>query len=129
MMNHLMLKSSCLLAALVLSVAGGCANDQTSAESSGVIPEVPASFEQGGVRWELQPTINSADEILLTNYFNQNQNMVGSPSAEGTPILFAASKNDRRFYWLHTGENQSTWFCVHFERGRFHTREGHGNPF
>lgn len=123
--------SACIL---IASMAGtlatlfiGCS--QESAEVLIEVPmDAPAEFQDQKKTW-VKTDIGSTDQDCLAKFFEQNQELVGSPDMEGEPVLFTSGKSDRRFYWLNTTIDGSRWLCVHFEKGRFATTEGVEIPF
>lgn len=117
------------LTILLLSMSiFGCSHDPSAVALPEISMDGPADFQDQGKTW-VRSEMSPADQECLARFFQLNQQLVGSPEMEGTPMLFTSGKSDRRFYWLNSTVDGSRWTCVHFDRNRFTTTDGDGNPF
>ena len=121
---RLVLVSTMILLPAILS---GCGQDPVAVAMPELTVEAPAELQDQGQTW-VKADISSADQDCLTDFFRQNQQLVGSPDMEGEPVLFTSGKNDRRFYWLSSTIDGSRWICVHFEKRLFHDHRRNGQP-
>jgi len=110
---------------VVLSGCGGTSGETVQAVST----EPPASWIADGRTWQYQASMSKADEELLTKFFQLNSSVQGSSDFEGSPLMMIAGKSDRRFYWRRGTTESLSWSCIHFEKGKFRTSEGNGDPF
>ena len=117
-----------LVGVFALLLFPGCWQNPEAAALMEVSIDVPATLADGDTTWT-RTEISASDQECLTTFFQKNQQLVGSPDMEGQPILFTTGKSDRRFYWMTAVVDGSRWTCVHFEKGRFKTTDGNGNPF
>lgn len=111
-----------------LFFASGCTQDPAALALPEINIETPNQIQVNGTTWA-KADIGVADHDCLARFFQVNQQLVGSPDMEGTPMLFTSGKNDRRFYWLNPAADGIRWTCVHFEKRRFATSDGNGSPF
>lgn len=112
---------------LLSLVAIGCQSKPEQLPEFSV--NAPDQFEQDGIAWQKQASVQPVDTDCLAKFFAQNQDLAGSPEFEGQPTVFASGKNDRRFYWINAAVDGVRWQCIEFRKRKFSVSDGTENPF
>lgn len=117
-----------LLAFCSIGLVTGCVGE-THHE---ILPETiqpPETFTSDEVKWRREDQLGKSDASILSYYFQKFPSMIDSPTLEGTPTVYHATKKRRRFYWIKGTTDQPVWACVHFDKGGFQYLEGQGSPY
>ena len=112
---------------LMLFVNFGCQGEPEQLPE--VTVNVPDQFERDGIAWQKQTEVQYSDNRRLAEFFARNQGLAGSPEFEGNPTVFAAGRNDRRFYWLRPSVDGMRWQCIEFRNRQFTVTDGAESPF
>ena len=112
----------------VIGISASCSEDSASEITSGEI-QPPEVLKLNGENWRRENSLGTSDSNLLSRYFELNPSMVDSPAMKGSPTIYHATKNRRRFFWIKGTASEPIWVCVHFAKRRFQFLEGKGNPY
>lgn len=118
------------LAVVFLLVTGwGCSQPAELVSDNAEAIDFPPSFAQDGETWTKQPEMSEAEVERLSNYFRHNPSVAENAIVEGAPVVYAAARNARRYYWSAAAIDGAEWLCIEIGRGPVQLTDGRGNPF
>lgn len=118
-----------LMAVCLCFVMCGCSRrEQPAPPPSGELV-FPDTFSQDGTSWTKQPELTADDARRLSEYFRRHPSVAENSLVSGTPVVYAAGRNSRRFYWSAAAIEGVEWLCIELGRGPARLLDGWGDPF